>query len=104
MAAFCTMPGCYEVTITTARSDAHCRTHYRSEVLANATDLMRCEVTCGYGTRGEESGVSDAVTNQIVTKGGEVILDPTETNIAALVAGGTVKVLGPLVRDDSPSA
>lgn len=96
---FCTVDGCFEVAIRGARSWDHCRGHYRSDVLAHADDLMRCEVTAGLGTSGrEEAGVTDCVTNETVRKGGVVTLDPRETNIAALVAGGTVKVVPPATK------
>lgn len=93
MHTFCTITGCYEVAIGAARSRQHCRAHYRSEILANATDLVTCEVVAGVGSRGESAGVTDAVTNETVRQGGTVVLDPRETNVAALVAGGTVRVI-----------
>lgn len=93
-AQFCVIDGCFEVAIAAARSRRHCRGHYR-DILAQATDLVRCEVTAGAGisVRAALAGVTDCVTNETVRQGGVVTLDPQETNIAALVAGGTVKVL-----------
>lgn len=92
-AKFCAVDGCHEVAIAAARSLDHCRADYRTLFLDPATDLVTCEVTAGDGTRGEMAGVTDCYTNQTVHHGGTVTLDPRETNIAALVAGGTVKVV-----------
>lgn len=89
---FCATSGCFDVAVRGARADDLCRTHYR-ELLATVTDLVTCEVVAGRGSRGESAGVTDCVTNQTVRFGGKVTLDPLETNIAALVAGGTVKVV-----------
>lgn len=90
-AQFCTTPGCFETRIGAARSREKCRTHYR-ELLA-AADLVQVEVVAGEGSRGQLAGVTDCVTNQTVRHGGVALLDPVETNIAALVAGGVVKVI-----------
>lgn len=90
---FCSQPDCYDVAVKAARSSDLCRGHYRSEVLAHATDLVTCEVLASEGRRGELAGVTDCVSNETVRHGGTVTLDPRETNIAALVAGGTVKVV-----------
>jgi hypothetical protein len=90
---FCSKAGCFEVAIKTARTDDLCRKDYRADVLAVADDLVRAEVLCDRGSRGEDTGVTDAVTNQTVYFGGVVTLDPRETNLAALVAGGIVKIL-----------
>lgn len=89
---FCAHPGCFEVAIKTKRTDDLCRPHHR-EVLAKVEDLVRCEVIAARGSRGESAGVSDCLTNETVRFGGVVTLDPLETNIAALVYGGAVKVL-----------
>ena len=88
---FCGHAKCYDVAIKTKRSDNLCRTHYRSDVLANV-DLVECEVQPSTGLRGESAGVTDAVSNQTI-RSGSVLLDPLETNIAALVYGGIVKVV-----------
>lgn len=90
---FCSR-GDYEVAIAGARSRDLCRSCYR-ELLADATDLVKCEVIASHGSRGQSAGVTDCITNQTVRFGGVVTLDPLETNIAALVAGGTVKVIQP---------
>lgn len=88
---FCAATNCFEVAIKTKRSDDLCRTHVR-EAMAKATDLVVCEVVPSVGIRGEVAGVADAITNQTVRQG-RVTLDPLETNIAALVYGGLVKVI-----------
>lgn len=88
---FCTVENCFEVAIKAKRSAEHCRTHYRSDILAKATDLVACEVIPSVGVRGESAGVTDCFTNETVRQG-KVMLDPLETNIAALVYGGIVKV------------
>lgn len=89
---FCAHSGCFEVAIKAKRAEDLCRTHYREDILANATDLVACEVIPSTGRKGEAAGVTDAITNQTVY-GGPVVLDPQETNIAALVYGGIVKVV-----------
>lgn len=92
-ANFCIVDGCYEAAVGAARSRQHCRGHYLSEVLAGV-ELVRCEVVgTERGRRGEQCRVTDARTAQSVGRGGVVELDPEETNIAALVAAGAVKVL-----------
>lgn len=91
-AKFCATSGCFEVAIGAARSRDLCRTHYR-DLLAKSTDLVKCEVVASHGSRGQSAGVTDCVTNETVRFGGTVTLDPRETNIAALVAGGIVKVI-----------
>lgn len=88
--SFCTGPNCFEAAIKTKRSASLCRTHTR-ELLAKATDLVVCQVVPSEGRRGEQAGVTDAMTNETV-RSGPVTLDPLETNIAALVYGGIVKV------------
>lgn len=87
----CVHPKCYQAAIMTSRDTSRCREHYRSDVLANV-ELVRCEVIPSEGRRGELAGVTDAVTNETVRQG-LVYLDPLETNVAALVYGGIVKVL-----------
>lgn len=90
---FCSHGECFEAAIRGARATDKCRTHYR-ELLAAADDLVACEVTTTpEGLNGEASGVTDAITNETVRPGGTVTLDPRETNIAALVAGGIVRVI-----------
>jgi hypothetical protein len=98
MYKFCVVGGCNDVAIRGARSMDHCRPHYRSEVLAKATDLVTCEVIASRGSRGEAAGVTDCVTNETVRFGATVTLDPQETQIPALVAGGIVKVLARPVK------
>jgi hypothetical protein len=90
---FCAVQGCYEVAVRGGRGGDYCRTHYRSEVLATAADLIRCEVLSGHGSAGQRSGVTDCLTNETVRQRGLVTLDPTETNVVALVASGIVRVL-----------
>jgi hypothetical protein len=87
---FCAHQGCPEVAIKTARSVDLCRAHYRSEVLA-AVELVEAEVVASMGKRGEQAGVTDAVTNQTVHSG-TVRLDPLETRAAALVYGGIIRL------------
>jgi hypothetical protein len=92
-AKFCAEDGCYEVAIGAARSRDHCRPHYRDLVLKDV-ELIRCQVVCAAsGRNGERAGVTDARTNVTVYAPGIVELDPAETNIAAVVAAGAVKVL-----------
>lgn len=83
-AKFC-VKGDNQVAIKAARSSDHCRDHYRTEVLAGV-ELLRCEVT-------GVAPVTDARTQVSVPAGQAVELDPMETDIAALVAAGAVKVL-----------
>jgi hypothetical protein len=92
MVKFCAVADCYEVAIRGGRTTDYCRGHYRSQVLTDAADLLNCEVISGFGSAGQSSGVTDCVTNETVRRAGVVRLDPTETNVAALVAGGIVKV------------
>lgn len=87
---FCAHKGCFEAAIMTKRSDDLCRSHYRTDILAKV-DLVEAEVIPSNGSRGESAGVTDAVTNATVRQG-TVRLDPAETNIAALVYGGIIKV------------
>lgn len=82
---FCDHEGCHEVAVKAARSGDHCRTHYAEDVLSGV-ELMRCEVV-------GPSLITDVRTNTGVGAGGTVELDPEETNVAALVAGGHVKVI-----------
>lgn len=83
-AKFCRVDGCYNVAIGAARSRVHCRPHYNSDVL-KGVELVKFEVTAG--------AVTDARTQVSHGKGNVVELDPAETNIAALVAGGLGKVV-----------
>lgn len=89
---FCGHDGCFAVAIKTKRSEDRCREHYRSDVLAVADNLVACEVIPSVGRQGRRAGVTDAVTNQRVEQG-PVTLDPLETNIAAVVATGILRVL-----------
>lgn len=82
-AKFC-VKGDFQVAVKAPRSSDHCRDHYRGEVLA-AVELLRCEVT-------GVAPVTDARTQASIPPGQVVELDPEETNVAALVAAGAVKV------------
>lgn len=84
---FC-VNGDYQVAIKAARSADHCRDCYVAEVLDKADDLLVAEVVGA-------APVTDARTQESVAPGGEVVLDPAATNVAALVAAGAVKVSGP---------
>jgi hypothetical protein len=101
MVKFCVMAGCHDVAVRSGRGADHCRKHYRTEVLGTAGDLVRCEVISGFGSSGQSSGVTDCVTNETVRLGGAVTLDPVETNVAALVAGGIVRVVPAARRADA---
>lgn len=83
-AKFC-VKGDYQVAVKAARSSDFCREHYRTEVLAGV-DLLRCEVV-------GVAPVTDARTQASIPPGQVVELDPEETNVAALVAAGAVKVV-----------
>lgn len=97
-ARFCTVDGCHEVAAGARRSRVHCRRHYNSEVLAGV-ELVRFEVTAGATPKGRRPGVVDVRTQRTVYAGGVAMLDPAETNIAALVAAGVGRVV-----TDEPSA
>lgn len=105
-AKFCVRTGCYEVAIGAARSREHCSTHYR-DVLAEADDLVLAEVTATTsGRRGEVARVTCCVAREGRQAPERVWLDPAETNVAALVAAGAVRVLsaGPCPDLRAPSA
>jgi len=93
---FCVKPGCRDIAIGVARWDKdipaekdHCRKHFLSDVL---TGTVTVEVV-------GSCPVTDVRTQQGVSKGGRVELDPLEVNIAQLVYAGHVKLL-----DDPPTA
>ncbi|HET8684778.1 MAG TPA: hypothetical protein VFM54_23335 [Micromonosporaceae bacterium] len=76
------------------RSRVHCRPHYNSEILSTV-ELVAFEVTAGRTAKGRRAGVVDARTQRTVYAGGVAMLDPDETNVAALVAAGLGKVAEP---------
>jgi hypothetical protein len=85
---FCGREGCYEVAVGVStwdrdapRPEPLCRPH-RLDGLAT----VRCEVI-------GPLAITDVRTQQGIGKGGQVELDPVETNIAQLVYAGHVKVL-----------
>lgn len=82
-AKFC-VNGDNNVAVAGPRSREHCRDCYNSNVL-KGVELIKFEVTAG--------AVTDARTQVSHGKGNVVELDPAETNIAALVAGGLGKVV-----------
>lgn len=93
---FCTVDRCHEVAIGVSRWDStqepvsdYCRPHY----LAQA-ETVWCEVV-------GPAPVTDCRTQQGVSKGGVVALDPLETNIVQLVYAGHVKVLD---NDNAPDS
>jgi hypothetical protein len=77
--------GDYKAAVKAARSAEHCREHYVSKVLAGV-ELLKCEVV-------GVAPVTDARTLASVPTGGTVELDEAESNIAALVSSGAVRVL-----------
>lgn len=92
----CIAPGCFKGAIGAARSRKHCRTHYRSEVLADVDLVEATVIADGVDPRGTPAAVADALTGEDVTLGNVVRLDPAETNILALIQGGIVElVAGP---------
>jgi len=86
---FCVVDGCHEIAITAARSDTHCRGHYRSVVLADVA-LVRARVLIE-----APAAIVDARTGQDIERGGVVELDPAETHIPALVYQGAIAILPP---------
>jgi hypothetical protein len=84
-AKFCAVPGCQQVAVKTARTTTLCRQCYNTTVLPTV-GLVWLEVT-------GPAPVTDARTQQSAGKGSVVALDPAETNVAALVAGGAGKVV-----------
>lgn len=93
-AKFCVTTDCYEAAIGAARSRDHCGPCYRALVLAEADDLCLVEVTgTRAGRRDEVCRVTDCVTRVSHPAPAHVWLDPAETNVAALVAAGAVKVI-----------
>lgn len=79
---FCVTAGCAEIAIGTRRSRKHCRRHYLE--LA-APELVLCDVI------GQFPIASPDGTD--VNPGGQVALDPMETDIKALVYCGHVRVV-----------
>lgn len=94
-AKFC-VNGDYRPAVAAARSRDHCRECYNTEVLGAATDLLQFEVTA------DNARVTDVRTQVSHGKGSVVTLDPTETNVAALVAAGIGKVRLPDTKPAKP--
>lgn len=87
---FCAKPRCSEVAIggNIASSNEHCRTHWREVTLPECVEV---EVTGPL--------LIASVDGQDIAKGGTAYLHPGDTDIAALVYAGAVKVI---VREEAP--
>jgi hypothetical protein len=86
---FCAEPKCTKVAIGAHRSRDYCRPHYLKLVEPH---LVTAKVVCSQlGANGEVPGVAgvDGIT---VRAGGTVRLDPSETNLAALVYSGAIEL------------
>jgi hypothetical protein len=98
MSEFCAEDDCYEVAVGFGRWEGRgalrndhpkrprrCRPHHLAAI---AGQIVRCQVIAP-----EDLAIVDVRTGRDVAAPDVVELDPAETNIAALVAGGLVKVL-----------
>jgi hypothetical protein len=79
--------GDYRAAVKAPRSSDFCRDCYREQILRDVA-LLKCEVIGA-------APITDARTQESVNPGGVVELDEAESNIAALVAAGSIKVLAP---------
>lgn len=92
---FCCRDGCHQVAIRAPRSSLHCRPCYVAAMLADdpalsvpvaQLPLVRCRVT-------GPVPITDALTATGQVTGAEVLIDPVDTNVIALVYAGHVEVL-----------